>query len=172
MTVESTAGMPDAVNAPVGAVTPDTVSGVVPVLVKLTDRVLVRPTGTVPKSTVDRFAWKPAWAPVPFRLAVTVLESVVTVSAPMAAPTAVGEKVTGSDSVWPAVSETGRVPGETVNGAGTVTADTVTAVAAVMVTVADAVEPTFTAPKSSGAAVSGAGTGAPKPNTCPSLVPT
>src|SRR5208282_255081 len=82
-----------------------------PVLVSVSDKFALLPTCTLPKARLVGFAVSvPCAAPVPER-GMLKLESEpveVTLTLPLAAPLAVGEKSTVKDVLWPAVNVKGK----------------------------------------------------------------
>jgi hypothetical protein len=148
------------------------VSVVVPVLVMVTLRVLLVPVGTPVNDSEVGVAPSPGLEPVPVRLTVAVPWLVAKFRVPVAAPAAVGVKLVGTDRRWPALRGSGNWGGEVPKGADVVIPDRVTGRLAVMVTVALAVLPTPTSPKSVVGAWSTGVVGAPNPTTWPSPVPT
>src|SRR5260370_40878263 len=123
------------------------VSAVVPVFVAVTLTVLVSPVGCWLKTTVPGEALNPGFVPYPLTPNPTVPESVAKLMIPVTAPLVVGVKVTGTDSVWPVVSETGRAGACTENGAAAVMPETGTGLGAVTVSVPDAGGPTLALPR-------------------------
>jgi hypothetical protein len=82
-----------------------------PVLVSVSDKLVLLPTWTLPNARLEGFAVSVPWVtPVPesgmLRLGFEPLE--VMLRLPLAAPLAVGEKSTVNDVLWPAVNVTGK----------------------------------------------------------------
>jgi hypothetical protein len=145
------AGSPVALKGAVGGLALLTDTAAVPSFTNVTDPDWDRPTSTVPKSTAGGLAdtCGPANAPEPCRLTPILPWEVVTVSVPAALPTAVGEKVTVTESVWPAFSVCGSGADVLVTAYGPPeieVLETVVAAVAVRVTVCEAVAPTATFP--------------------------
>src|SRR2546423_12572367 len=90
---------------------------------------------------------------------------------PVTAPAPAGVKVTGTDSVWPVVRDTGSAGGVTANGAEGVIPFTVTGLVAGTGRGAVPDEATFTLPRLRGGALRAEGVGLPKAMTGPCVGP-
>lgn len=170
-------GNPDAENGVTGSVIPWMVIGVPPPLENCTVPVITPPTGVPPKlSRTGVLCSTPVGArAVPLSGALTSPPEVATSSVPDAGPVTVGVYETGTVMDWPAVS----VVGSDLEGVPTAKADPVrpidwmvTDAEAVMVAVCVLLWPTAMVGKAMAGIVTGGLTGAPKPNSRPSAVPT
>ena len=168
------AGTPVTPKGAVGPVEDFTVAGLAPVLVSVTGRVWVDPTGTLPNAAGDGFADRPVLLPVPVRDTVTWPAEVPTFSDPPTPPGAMGLKLTGTVTDCPLVRVLGSGTAPTPNTPGVVASPViVTDPLATRVTVPVAVVPVATDPKFVAAPLSGTvAPREPNPMRCPSRVPT
>src|SRR3954447_3589181 len=171
------AGASSMVNGAPGSDTPEIVSGRPPALPSVTVPAASVPTIAPPKDTAggETVSCGSVPCPVPVRLNWKLPVLVVTVSTPPTTPGCAGLKSTGTVTVWPSVKSAGMpVPAvRAVNAAGEAVTDVTCTVPEIFsATFAVAFSPTVVVGNVVDGAWTWAVTGAPKPRTWPSRVPT